>query len=410
MFIIKQIFNNLVKRKTYTVITTLFIMLQITLLFVYSYNYVSNIREYEKVCRTIPVTGKLTNNTNTLDTGLKINSSVPDKLEEVTHLRETREISVLHSYAGTETDKRRPSLLINAVNSLECIPAIKKEKINFFDGYDESYLSNDKNYAVLSKSFIEKLGTIPDNTYKIKVFYPEYDQYGGYTFVYKELANMEVKVIGVYDDTAIGADEPDSFQPHIIISSGFYKQLCKENDYEPHYDAYSFTLDNPDELNKFKKAAQKLGLQNMKIDGNQKEYRIGNTLVINDKVFIESANHILRDHKLYLILYPVIFAIIALLSFSISFLSLQYRKREIGIMYSMGVSSMKAGIIFTGEKLLTSIFAIFIVTSLFWLSTGNMQVEYVMILLIYLVCDYLGTVIAQFIINKKSVLYILREE
>lgn len=408
MFVIRQILNNLLNRKLYTMILTLFTILQMTLLFVYSYNYKSNMLEYEKVCQTIPVTGKVANQTNTLDVGLKIDVAATNKLERASPLSDIKKTASLYAYSNNDTDKKRPSITINAINSLECIPALKKEALTFFKGYDEAFLNSDKNFAIYRKSYLDGLKPVSKNTYKMKVYYPEYDKTGGYSFVYKELVDMEVRAIGVYDDTKLGAEK--TFYPVVIISSNFYDWLCNKNSYKPQYDSYSFTLAKPDELNQFKSAAKAVGFRNMEMGMGQMDYRIGNTLIINDKVFIESANHILRDHKLYLILYPVIFAIIALLSFSVSYLSLQRRKREIGIMYSMGVSPAEVDVIFTAEKMLISIFSILIVMIAYLLFVGKIQEEYVLISFLYLACDYLGTMIAQLKINKKSVLYILREE
>ena len=410
MFILKNVFRNLKNRGAYTPLMTFFTALLVILLLVFSHSYMQNKAEYARVCEVIPVFGKITNSSNTLEDGLQIDAEKMDSLEEKGFMSKVQKTAYFYAYLGKD-EEIYPEIKMTAVDALETITVIDPQYVQFLEGFDAQCLSGNAAEGIFSSYFLEEKNLKLGDTYSAEVYSPTYDDFGGMTFVFEKVRKLEIHVVGMYDDSRMGLSAFSNFS-QVILPMGLYTEVCKAQEMPSYYDAYNFQLKNPSDLNAFKAEAEELGFQGFQGSSgdSSKEFRLGNTLVMQDRVFIETANHILRNDKLYMFLYPALYAVVFLLSLSVSFLSMQYRKRELGMLYAMGHTKLQAAGIYFGEKLCIAFLGAGAALLLFMLITGSVHIQFLLFASLFVVCDVIGTLVSLILIGRKSVLEIMREE
>ena len=105
----------------------------------------------------------------------------------------------------------------------------------------------------------------------------------GFSLRYEHLGMQGVKIIGVYADSASGSSVPCS----MIVSVPWLQTVVKDNNLRFYYSSFRCALRDPMKLNDFKDAMRGAGFA--KPDPNALDERHGDTLVVDDQLFIETA-------------------------------------------------------------------------------------------------------------------------
>lgn len=168
------------------------------------------------------------------------------------------------------------------------------------------------------------------------------------------------------------------------------------------YNAISFTLKNLRDLNTFKDKLTEMGFSTV-----GKISRVRTFMVIDDQVFMDSVNNLMRHIDYMNILYIAIYAISIGIGFIVSYLLTKTRKPEFAIMRSMGTSKGKTFTAFFIEQMLLCIFGVLLAvagSTFFYGSLSELQFYSV---LGYFGCYIVGIAIAIIAMNKTNVLQIL---
>lgn len=401
MFILQNAYKSLLARKTQNILLLCVIFVLILLLALYTQSYRSLHTEYENLSSTIPVTGKITNENGSIENDLDINV---EKATELTASKLLDSVSkTVYLYAYTGNSDMFPQIQILGCNAIQNHTGTAS--ITYLKGYDAHIFSGNEAVVVISNQYMQQNQLSLGDDITVAAVCPEYNEYG-VSFTYAAFGTITLKVVGIYEaeDIAIVT------MPDLIVPADYIITESKKRDISMSYTALSFTISDPRQLNTFKEEVQKIGYLEIDFgstDGDS--YRLGDYLYLNDKVFVESATPLLRNQRLYEYLYPVFFAVIFAISFIISYISVQSRKAELATMYALGVSKRESFLTFLLEKLILNALA---VIALFILSLflGWYSIFILFICLGYFLIDTAGLSAAFFMVNKNSIMHILKSE
>ena len=144
----------------------------------------------------------------------------------------------------------------------------------------------------------------------------------GFSLRYEHLGMQGVKIIGVYADSASGSAVPCS----MIVSVPWLQTVVKENNLRFYYSSFRCALRDPMKLNDFKDAMRGAGFA--KPDPNALDERHGDTLVVDDQLFIETAEKLEQNLKVLRWFLAPFFALVIVLVTLVTFLLLRSTRRD----------------------------------------------------------------------------------
>ena len=404
VFILHTIKKNILKHWQKSFLSILISVMIVLFLLLYMKNMEENTSQLFKLGETIPVTVRVCNGDGSQDIGLQINFTKLQKIVETGLV--TDEVILTQAYADLspkayEEEAQPPEFNLVGANALSSFTAFSPQDVSYIQNYDKSFLIGDEAVCMISSNILfEKKLKLGDEL-ELSVFAPEYDAYGGYSFTYKSLGVVKLKVIGSYDITNAGSmDLPDIISP-IGFIAGIY-----ENVGLPQYASTArFTLKEPLKINEFKSKMQELGFRS--IDMQAEFSRKGDALTMKDETFIRSATQLKQSLRLLQSLAPMIFIIIAVIGFISSYLLMQSRQHEFAIMRSLGTGRKRSFLIIFLENLILVLTGSLLGAVVAAFGVGVELLTMGLILVAFLIFYLLGTTIALLLLNRFSVMAIL---
>lgn len=405
MFVIHAIQRNICRHGKKSFLSILISFMIVLFLLLYIENIKGNEAQLVKLGETIPVTARVCNIDGTQEVGLQIDF---DKLQKV---RETGlvtdEVITIQIYGdlAVNSQEEKPHFLEYSFvgsNTLSAFSAFSPQDVSYTKNYDESFLTRQEAVCIVRDELMKEQKLNTGDDLEIIVYAPEYDEYGGYTFLFQSLGIVKLKVIGSYSTGKMVLSED---LPDIISSIGFVANLYEGTDAKRYASSARFMLEDPLKLNEFKSTMQEAGFASVNMQ--ESFSRVGAALTMNDETFIMSATQLTESLTLLKSFAPLIFIIVTIIGFISSYLLMQSRKNEFAIMRSLGTSRKKsfkiiflesAILVFSGS-LLAAIIAAFLV-NIKVLTMG-------FVLTTFLFFYMLGTVIALLLLNRFSVMAIL---
>jgi hypothetical protein len=222
-------------------------------------------------------------------------------------------------------------IFVRSVNDINAISNVKDRTIKLTDGVDISFLNGSDAMCIADENFLYDQDLSVGDTIEINLYGLSYDSRSNeYELV--PLGPCSLLIAGSISSGGTG----DMALSHIICPNGWAKGMHDAAGANFNLDSASFTVADPIDLNAFKAAMKKCHLQSVDQLAENKIY--GSALSVKDEVFIKTATRLRDSLSMLYTFAPVIFAVIALIGYALSYLLMQSRRADIMIMRSLGTS------------------------------------------------------------------------
>ena len=286
------------------------------------------------------------NTSGTREIGLKIYDDKLQALEESGMLQAGLYVANCWFSDGTEDDRPNPlnpkRLTQDIVAYTNASPLGGAEAVNWFEGYDASVLASDQAVCLLPQERFDRLGYQPGDTVHIQFITGGSN--GKSVFPGQE---MDMAIAGTFASEDAALSGFGMVCPYRTMRRGL-----KESKLNIWPTQAYLTIPDSEDLNAVKALLQELEIDpldnTLRALSTWAEY--GNTAIINDGVYIGTAEPTQRTLDLLRSLYPAVFAAVALIALLASYLLIQSRREEIALQRSLGVGRGRIFGLFIGES------------------------------------------------------------
>lgn len=403
MFFLSHIWLNIWRNKIRGLLTIGITMLLLSFMGVYLGNVEKNQITLNKLSGLIPVEALITNQNGTRNVGLEIDTNKADSLlsSKIQNPVYTAQAAGNFELINRVEHVRSCDTSIVGANNFSAFTSVSPETVKMATGRSSSFLTGNEPVCLVSNSYSAKHGIALGQ----KLRFPLYTYYynaDGSSFTIKTVGNAELTVIGTFLDETTNSDAAEK---DMIVPVGWLRSFVERNNVPFYYDSFRFALKNPLQLNEFKSNMANLYFSEVRADAP--DQRIGNTLMIQDKIFIENATKLRQNVDTLQHFQLPVFIITILLMVLVMFLLLRSRRREIAIACSLGQKKILIALELFVEGLLLVLAGCVLAVPVLCASIGSGLWDGVAICLPFLGCSCLGIWIALFMLLRFDVLSLL---
>lgn len=286
----------------------------------------------KNLAKVIPVTAQVVSRSGARTVGFEIDENHFANLMKA----DIKDAVYTASACANFQEQYRADTSVTAVSGLSALVGVTEENIAFENGYDLSFLERAEPLCVVSQSYAAQYGLNSGDTLSMPFYVTRYND-DGFSLRYEHLGMQGVKIIGVYADSASGSAVPCS----MIVSVPWLQTVVKDNNLRFYYSSFRCALRDPMKLNDFKDAMRGAGFA--KPDPNALDERHGDTLVVDDQLFIETAEKLEQNLKVLRWFLAPFFALVIVLVTLVTFLLLRSTRRDMAISLSLGRPKILSG-------------------------------------------------------------------
>lgn len=290
--------------------------------------YINNIKTLEtslkKLSQTIPVTGEICDISGSKTTGLEIDERKGNQIISSQYVVQAKyTIQVVASNINNQNDI---STTLMGCNSIDALPLLYDDNIDFMSGNDSSFLTDDKNNCIVEAEFAKQNNIVlgQEITFSLSIY-----KYDSGVYLTDNIDNVKMNVIGIYDYNS-------ATNTSIIVPVKSLARLVKESGNEVFYDSLKFELKDPGKLNEFKQDVKNIGFSN--INSQSVQSVAGNSLIVYDNIYIENASNILDALQMYRLFEIPFIILMFVLYVLVIFLLIKNKQLEMAISLSLGQS------------------------------------------------------------------------
>ena len=268
---------------------------------------------------------------------------------------------------------------ILAVNDISAAKGVSAENIIFADKWDISFLAGDKLVCLISEIYAESHGlTIGD-----RITPALYASVFGMVTKYKPIGEYTLEIIGTYaggsSDFLVPVEWARTAADEYAKGSFYYESLCVE-------------LCDPMQLNAFKAQMHEKGF--LEPDSESTAANFGDVLSVEDQLFIETAEKLQLNLRVFESFRIPFFLLIVLLTTLTIFLTLRSSAREMAISCSLGSSRLRSFGVYFGSNMLVNLIACGVIFPLILHLTSMPAADMLGVCALYLLCAAIGTALA----------------
>ena len=281
---------------------------------------------------------------------------------------------------------------------------ITPDNVTYFEGYDASLFASDEPVCLLPQERFERLGYKPGDKVHFQVFTSKgtpsiYNPGSGSIFPGIE---TELTIAGTYRV----AGDKNTFLGNMVCPYKVMRKAIKDSKLNIWPSEAYLTIPDPQNLNAVKALLQELEI----LPVNQSlatSAAFAKTAIINDSVYIGTAEPTRRTLELLQSLYPVVFGAIALIALLASYLLIQSRREEIALQRSLGAGRGRVFALFLSESACLCVIGALLSCLASWLAFGTPPAALALPLLGYIASNLLGAGIAVLLMLRTGVLAVL---
>lgn len=403
MFFLSHIWRNIFRNKIRSLLTIGITMLLLSFVGVYLGNVEKNQSALNKLADSIPVAVQVMNPNGTQNIGLKIDTNKVDALlsSGIRNPAYTAQAGGnLEPINRVEHVKACDTSIVGA-NNFAAFASVSSESVKMINGKNTSFLEGNEPVCLISQNYAARHNIVLGQ----KLTFPLYTYYykaDGISFEFKSAGEANLTVIGTFlDEAAIN----NGAGKDMIVPVNWLRSFVERSKVPFYYDSFRCTVKNPLQLNVFKANMEKLYFSEVQADAP--DQRNGNALMIQDKVFIETAEKLRQNVETLQRFQLPIFIVVSLLMVLVTFLLLRNRRKEIAIASSLGQKkAVSAAQLFVEEMLLVLAGCVLAVPILS-IAVGTGWRESVMACLPFLGCSCLGIWVAILMLLRFDTLSLL---
>lgn len=331
MFLVQEVWRHIQRRPGRSLLTLAAAALLAACMGLYMGNIAKAQTALATLAETIPVKVCVSSPDGELQNGLIITAASVDRLLEADIVDPIYTAEVCGTIAPTlqlEGSRRHDTLMI-ATNSLNAISGISAESIQFADGWDEGLFSGSEPVCIVEELYARKHGLELGETVEIPLDVTR--DSGGYAIYFRRAGTAQLKIVGMF---GAGASLNAVSSLNMVIPVDWFRQFVEGNELTFYYDSFRGTVGNPMELNAFKQSMQWLGYS--EVNGEASEHRKGIALIVEDEMFIKTAEQLTGTLALFRQFRLPFFALIVVLIALVTFFLLRGCRRELAIAGSLG--------------------------------------------------------------------------
>ncbi|MBE5967446.1 MAG: ABC transporter permease [Lachnospiraceae bacterium] len=367
--------------------------------------YIGNIRKNEVALKsladTITVTAQITNQNGSRLIGLEIMTNRLDALlsADITEPLYTAQAGGnLELINRVEFVKACDTTIIGA-NSLQALLSVSGEEIIFADGWDETYLEGKEPVCVVSESYAARHDISIGDTLSFPMYIYKFNK-DGYTFNFIKVGEPSLTVIGTFQQ---GSDSSDT--QNMIVPINWLRLFVEESGNTFYYDSARCTIKNPLYLNDFKAYMKEkhFGEAVPKAD----DRRSGDELIVQDRIFIETASKLQENIKTFRWFQIPFFLIIILLIQLVSFLILRSYRQEMAIASSLGHPKLSGAASYFLETMFLYLSGCILVLPMLMGVAGIGFANMMLIFLLFFICACIGIWVALLLLLRFDTIALL---
>lgn len=290
--------------------------------------YINNIKTLEtslrKLSQTIPVTGEICDISGSKTTGLEIDERKGNQIIFSQYVVQAK--YTIQVVANNINNQNNISTTLMGCNSIDALPLLYDDNIDFMSGNDSSFLTDDKNNCIVEAEFAKQNNIVlgQEITFSLSIY-----KYDSGVYLTENIDNIKMNVIGIYDYNS-------ATNTSIIVPVKSLARLVKESGNEVFYDSLKFELKDPGKLNEFKQDVKSIGFSN--INSQSVQSVAGNSLIVYDNIYIENASNILDALQMYRLFEIPFIILMFVLYVLVIFLLIKNKQLEMAISLSLGQS------------------------------------------------------------------------
>lgn len=384
MFFISEIWCRIWRNKERSLLSICIAALLVSFVGIYMGNIKKNEITLQSLSDTIPVAAQITNRNGSRDIGLEINTNTLDKL-----LSEYITDPIYTAQAGGNLDPinrvepvKMCDTVIVATNHVSGVPFIAGDGITFLEGWDETYLGKDKALCMVGERYAARHDISIGDTISFPLYVIKYEK-DGMSSKFVEVGQPSLTVIGTFR----GENEIDESH-RMVVPVNWLRLYVEDKDIPFYYDSARCTVKDPLNLNEFKSYMEEMNFG--AVDLKASDRRSGDKLIVQDKIFIETASKIQDNLKMFKMFQVPFFILIVLLIILVSFLILRSYQKDMAIASSLGRQKVLSGVSFFLENLILYLLGCIIVLPVLISITGIGIISMLSIYLLFLGCACIG--------------------
>jgi hypothetical protein len=334
MFCLKTAFLNIKRRKQKSVLVVLISLLAAFFAFVYMSGIQANERQLKTLPQSIPVTARIENLNGSQVVGLEISESLLDSVNNSGYVKGLYYSAQLAAnFSSASDEKGRPQwTYIRAVNDINAISNYQDYNIQLGGTASIDFLRGTDAMCIADDVWMQMSGVSVGDSIDLNLYALEYDSKYN-TFTHLPLGACSLRIVGSM--SSVSAEVPSE----LLCPAGWVKAKSVAADVNFYPDSAVFTVADPMELDAFKAAMKKCYL--IPVDRLAKANIYGSALSVQDETFIKTATRLKSSLAMLYAFAPVVFAVIALVGYALSYLLMQARRAEVVLMRSLGTCRPK---------------------------------------------------------------------
>lgn len=385
MFTLTEIKYQLLSNRNRSVLTVCIAALLVCCMSFYLGSIQSGEAAQRNLAEAIPVTAQIVSRDGSKTVGFEIDehhfdgimsADIRDPVYTASACAIWQEKYRTEEVKGTDTS-------IKAISDFSAMVGLTEEMITFAEGWDASFLEGDDAVCVLSDVYAQQFGMELGDTIRMPFYVTRYND-DGFTVRFEPLGERDVQIIGLYQQSSAGGAEP----VQMIVSIPWLKTAVDESGLRFFYNSFQCTLRDPMNLNTFKEAMRNSNFA--KPDPNAFDQRHGDTLVVDDQLFIETAEKLEQNLKVLRWFLVPFFVLVIVLVTLVTFLLLRSTRRDMAIATSMGRPKLLSACAYFLSTLLADAFGCLIAIPVLLLAAGLTLMQILTICGLFLLCACVG--------------------
>lgn len=406
MFFLRTALRNIWRFKIKSILTILICIFIISLLNVYWGNIESNRKQLIDMADTMPIYCRISNLVGSRVAGLDIPELTINNLQSSSYVKNlvyTVRLMAGEGEFSIEDWKEHLNISAIAINSIQGVEGIDKDKITLKEGINLDFLKASENYCIVSKRCMEEHRWKIGDTVSLNLYY----YFHKYEFALKiePLNIVSFEIVGSMEGAAF--DDSGYLPPEILLPVEAVRDIYHSREIPFSADSAFFYLADPLQLNKFKEEMKEFHL--LQLSSSAKDSDKGNALSVNDSVFITAANRLRQGMGTLLDFLPIVLLIVIFIGYITSYLLVYSRKKDFFIMRSLGFRHREASLIFFMEQLTLALCGALIqsILSLIFI-THNVSMVFA-VNFGFIICFMMGEVIAVWMLGRGNVMEALSQ-
>lgn len=218
------------------------------------------------------------------------------------------------------------------------------DNVTYFDGYDGSLFAGNEPVCLMDREKFERLELSPGQEYTVTLF--TFKESKGTKGVFKG-GETTLRIVGTYEDPG---SVFTGLPIHLVCPYRTLRQAFSEENLSIWPSKAALRIPDPENLNALKALLGDIGILPVDKNLDSVNASYGKTAVINDSVYIGTAEPAMRTLSLLRSLYPAVFSAVALIALLVSYLLMQSRRNEIAIQRSLGTGRLRIFLSFFAES------------------------------------------------------------